>query len=272
MIVLQQQMLPMDVEAVKKIPISHVLQPDFWAWHYERSGSFSVRSAYKLVVETKKRREAWLNCEAEASNTEQEEKSWKKLWSVQVPPKIRMFACWLARSSLPTGEVRVRRQMSTSVTRIICGAAEDSWRHALLDCNMAKSVWLLREDDVVIPLIGDETPNAKLWMFNLTKTLKEDQFVEVLVTLWALWWARRKAIHEQEFQSPLSTHLFISRYLDEVPGSQRGQSRSNRSATIRVPQAWKPPLMGHAKLNADAAVAKRGKKYKQRSRGSCVQG
>ena len=113
---------------------------------------------------------------------------------------------------------------------------------------------------MVIPLVGDETPNAKLWTFNLTKTLKEDQFVEVLVTLWALWWAQCKAIHKQEFQSPLSTHLFISRYLDEVRGSQRGQSRSNCPAIIRAPQAWKPPLVGHAKLNADAAVAKNANK------------
>lgn len=29
---------------------------DFWAWHYEKSGQFSVRSAYRMLIKTKQRR------------------------------------------------------------------------------------------------------------------------------------------------------------------------------------------------------------------------
>lgn len=31
--------------------------------------------------------------------------------------------------------------------------------------------------------------------------------------MWAIWHTRRKAIREDSFQSPLSTHYFIERYL-----------------------------------------------------------
>lgn len=34
-------------------------------------------------------------------------------------------------------------------------------------------------------------------------------FVTTLVTLWAIWYARRKAIHEQAFQSLHVVHQFI---------------------------------------------------------------
>jgi hypothetical protein len=43
-----------------------------------------------------------------------------------------------------------------------------------------------------------------------------EKFIEVLVTLWAIWWTRRKIIHEEEYQSPLSTHGFITRYLEDL--------------------------------------------------------
>ena len=101
-------MLPMDVEAIKKIPISYINQSDLWSWHHKKTGVFPVRSAYRMIVETKLRCESYLDGSAEASNTEEEKQKWQKLWKVKVPSKLRIFAWRLARSSLPTGEVRER--------------------------------------------------------------------------------------------------------------------------------------------------------------------
>jgi hypothetical protein len=71
--VLNQHLIPMDVEAVKTIPISHTMQPDFWAWHYEKNGIFTVRSAYKMIVEIKQRRLDWLEGRTATSNSEEKE-------------------------------------------------------------------------------------------------------------------------------------------------------------------------------------------------------
>ena len=142
----------------------------------------------------------------------------------------------------------------------ICQAACDTWRHALLDCNMSKSVWSLRDDDdySLLPVYGDETSDPKLWLHGLCNTLSQDRFVAVLTTLWAIWWARRKAIHEQEFQSPLSTHLFIERYLQELrelPAKKQKIKNTSGAASTSAPR-WIPPSPGETKLNADGAVAK----------------
>lgn len=252
---LNQNLLPLDTKSICQIRISHVTQDDFWAWHYEKSGSFSVRSAYRLLVDTKSRREGWLNGESGASDTDLQDQNWKNLWRIKVPPKLRLFAWRLARSSLPTGEEKKRRHIIQSAVCPICNVASDSWRHALLDCNMAKSVWALRDDDLVIPLIGDETPNARLWLFGLCKTLKQDQMMAALVTLWAVWWARRKAIHEEEFQSPLSTHLFIERYLDEIRASNPKSTKMTAWGNTST-STWIPLEPGFAKFNIDGAVAK----------------
>jgi hypothetical protein len=37
------------------------------------------------------------------------------------------------------------------------------------------------------------------------------EFISLIVTPWAIWYARRKAIHEDEFLSPMTTHMFVRR-------------------------------------------------------------
>ncbi|KAE8770782.1 hypothetical protein D1007_57410 [Hordeum vulgare] len=251
-------MLPMDADIVRKIPLSHTAQTDFYAWHYEKSGLFMVRSCYRMVVATKLRRERWLNGDAEASDTDRQEANWKKLWGTKVPAKLRLFAWRLARASLPTGQERGRRQMTVDTSCPICQGAEDSWRHALLDCNMARSVWSLcaDDDDSLLPAYGDETQDPKLWLHGMCNTLTSERFIAILTTLWAIWWARRKAIHEKEFQSPLSTHLFIERYLNELRGLPSMQKSTTRRIDVLPAPRWIPPSAGEAKLNVDGAVAK----------------
>ena len=55
---LREYFLPMDIEVIQSIPIGTARFDDFLAWHFERSGVFSVRSAYRMLVNSKQRREA----------------------------------------------------------------------------------------------------------------------------------------------------------------------------------------------------------------------
>jgi hypothetical protein len=38
----------------------------------------------------------------------------------------------------------------------------------------------------------------------------------VFVTPWAIWHARRKALHEQIYQSPFSTHFFVKIFIADL--------------------------------------------------------
>ena len=59
-VVLREQLQEPDVKDVLNIPLCSICMADSWAWHYEKSGQFTVRSAYRLLMETKRRREDWL--------------------------------------------------------------------------------------------------------------------------------------------------------------------------------------------------------------------
>ena len=68
--------LPIDANAILKIPVCTRNIPDFRAWHPEKKGNFSVSSAYKFLLKTKLQREEWLEGRSGYSNDEQEERSW----------------------------------------------------------------------------------------------------------------------------------------------------------------------------------------------------
>lgn len=130
--ILHQCLLPMDVDVVRQILISHVAQDDFWAWSYEKSGVFYVCSVYYLLSETKCKREGWLNGEAGALDVDQQGSNCRRLWKIKVPLKLQIFAWRLANSLMPTIEEKLRRHIVTWVISPICDASSDLWRHALL--------------------------------------------------------------------------------------------------------------------------------------------
>jgi hypothetical protein len=102
-------------------------------------------------------------------------------------------------------------------------------------------------------------PNAKNWLFVLMGSLSHDQFIELVVSLWAIWTAWRKAIHEDIFQSPISTHGFIMSYLKEIRQLAKTLSASPRVTRNREAE-WIPLPSNQNKINVDAAVSKTGGK------------
>ena len=74
--------------------------------------------------------------------------------------------------------------------------------------------------------------------------------------MYAIRHARRKTIHEHQFQSPLSTHLFVERFLEDLKLSfEREKKRAPAPQSIG-PHGWLPPPQGMVKINVDTAVRK----------------
>lgn len=103
----------------------------------------------------KSQREDWLEHRPGHSNVAAEQKDWTRLWHVKVPSKVKVFVWRLAHTSLPTGDVRLHRNMAPSSECSICKSAYDSWRHSLFDCRMARCVWALMDDELTKHVISN---------------------------------------------------------------------------------------------------------------------
>jgi hypothetical protein len=75
--------------------------------------------------------------------------------------------------------------MSTTCTYHICGEV-DSWKHSLVQCKMARSVWVLSDSSLLEYMEESTEPDAKRWLFGLMDVLSHDEFTRLVVTLWAI--------------------------------------------------------------------------------------
>lgn len=124
-----------------------------------------------------------------------------------------------------------------------------------MECTMSRCTWTLVDEELTQKLVTITEPNAKQWLFMLMDSLSHDLFVKLSVTLWALWAARRKAIHEGIFQSPQTIYNIITRFIEELEVLKEHQPPPQvGTVTSAVTGKAKAPPQGHAKINVDAGV------------------
>jgi hypothetical protein len=93
----------------------------------------------------------------------------------------------------------------------------------------------------------------------MINTLHHDQFTRLAVTLWSISTTRRKAIHEEMYQSPLSTFGFINSYISELNAIAKSpRTTAGQQSKRRENASWIPSTAGLAKINCDAAVSRSG--------------
>ena len=88
--------------------------------------------------------------------------------------------------------------------------------------------------------------------------LSPEEFILVVTTLWALWFARRQALHENIFQSPLSTYHFILKFIRELDECKPKKAPAVAPTVVPTRTRWIPPPQGIDKIRVDGAVSRDG--------------
>jgi len=161
-------------------------QDDCWAWLHEKSGLFTVRSAYKMLIKTKKTREDYFESKANCSDIERNQKEWNRLWSMKLPSKIKVF-CWrLALNSIPTASMLKSGNLEKTSECKICGAEKDIWDHSLLYCTMPRCVWALVDEDLTDLLATLHIIDPKHWVLFMCCNIPQVEEKQILATSWAI--------------------------------------------------------------------------------------
>lgn len=131
---IRERLLPVDAAAILRQPRGRGGQ-DFWAWNYERSGIYSVKSAYRLLYNRK-----FENTLAQAPSSSIDE-VWKCIWKLNVPPKVKVFWWRVIHEFLPARYILWKRHIEPVAVCEVCGASEESIDHVLIQCTVAKEFW-----------------------------------------------------------------------------------------------------------------------------------
>ena len=128
--------IPEDRDAILGIPLSSSNTQDRLIWAENRSGKFTVKSAYALVLE-EKARVARANCSDETTRR----KIWKSIWLLKIPQKIKHFAWNAVLGILATKSNLEKRKVTSNGICELCGDNEETVCHLLWSCDHAKEVW-----------------------------------------------------------------------------------------------------------------------------------
>jgi hypothetical protein len=108
------------------------------AWHYDKKGLFSVRSAYRVCRDDLLRRA--IRGEAQASSRNQPDPLWGKIWDLNCPSKIKHFIWRFSYNSHPLRCSLVRRGLKIDTVCPICGREDEDGAHLFFKCKLARNV------------------------------------------------------------------------------------------------------------------------------------
>ncbi|KAL9660530.1 hypothetical protein QQ045_025345 [Rhodiola kirilowii] len=102
-----------------------------YKWKFSSTGLYTVKSGYEVIKSCvdRSRRDA-----GEQSDKSMIEKFWKKIWSLNVPNKIKIF-CWrLYYNSLPDAVNLWKRGINVELQCRLCGYQNETALHVVRDC------------------------------------------------------------------------------------------------------------------------------------------
>jgi hypothetical protein len=140
-----------DAQQIMNIRLPSKLGEDFMAWFYEKTGVFSVRSAYRLAGRIMEEENGgW-----QSSSLNQDHRPiWKNFWNMPIPHKILVFGWKVINNGLATQDNKCHRNIVVSDQCVICGKKTESGTHALVQCVHANALreamrqhWILPDEE-----------------------------------------------------------------------------------------------------------------------------
>jgi hypothetical protein len=195
---IQQTFNEEDARTITSIPIQEGVE-DLIAWHFDKKGNFSVKSAYQVVLNSQSR-----EADSESTSTAHTPEGniklpWKKLWALPLPGKLIHFLWRLANNSLPLRMKLKRRGIDLDTRCPMCYRLDEDGGHCFFKCKAVKAFWRATglEDT---RLLMANCPNAK-WVVIKILQLNEETCMKVCTLLWTWWLERNKANQGQKMRS-----------------------------------------------------------------------
>jgi hypothetical protein len=121
---------------------------------------------------------------------------WKAVWKLNVPPKTCVFWWRVLHGFLPTRHKLHRGHVERVANCETCGAPEETIKHALLDCTVARCFW-----DRIRSLTGVKVPrfhdHDATWARDLLQPsiCPARDVAMILCGMWSLWTSRNERRH-----------------------------------------------------------------------------
>ena len=128
--------LPWEAKKVGGIYVGEDEAEDVLIWPLSSSRSYSVRSAYRMLMEADN------SVLLSSSSPLSVHRIWKKIWKLKVPKKVCHFLWRAMKDSLPTKQNLRLQHIQIDDICEGCNDQSESLLHCLWLCDQARFVWL----------------------------------------------------------------------------------------------------------------------------------
>ena len=188
--------LPFEADTILKIPLCYNLPEDKLIWIGNKRGDFTVKSAYFVAIKILDSR-----VEGECSSGDPNAQIWRKIWSLKLLGKIKIFSWRACVDGLPMLTNMAAKGVQTSCTCPICDEEPESLVYALISCDFALSVWSLWQDCPINLLLKTKNfNNLVLQLCSSSSALNLELFFAIS---WSIWYNRNKLLHDENGLWPL---------------------------------------------------------------------
>ena len=193
--VISATFLPFEANTILRIPLSQSLLEDKLIWMGNSRGEFTVKSAYHITHCLVKGKD-----DVGSSTGDPLKPLWKRLWHLNLPTKIKIFAWRACVNGLPSREKLCARGINTAKDCPTCNKELEFIHHVLLHSEFAIRVWSFWADGVQLIQRNNWTFLDSV-MYILVH--KPYHVLESFFTVaWAIWYNRNKTIHEGKCSFP----------------------------------------------------------------------
>ncbi|KAL3839206.1 hypothetical protein ACJIZ3_023797 [Penstemon smallii] len=238
-----------EAQLILSIPLGSTVGEDRILWHFERSGLFSVKSAYRLIRDISR-----MDLEARTGGpSTRMARDWNWIWKLAAPPKVRLFLWNCCSGTLPVCEKLKQRRVPIEAFCPRCDHEIESILHCLLRCSYARQIWAL--SGVPYHTYNSDTNDTEAWLCSIRSKTDAKQFGWIAIMLWWIWYARNKILWEND---DIETLDLISFARDFYNRFQNAMVLHRSPSTDRTSSKWQPPPGLFIKINVDAAFNKVG--------------
>lgn len=203
---------PWDVVEILKIKLPTFGTEDVIAWQPHKSGLFSVRSTNRLAMEV----EHGLGNTGSSSAPSGERAVWKKLWKLEIPPKVRVFVWKAINNGLPIIANRSYRHLDKSSTCDICASKLEDVFHALIECPHARGLRMAMVDSWQLPVEVDIENHGLEWFMMMLDNQPPKVMKNFIMVLWRAWHVRNSITQARKWTPIEGSVVFLSAYLTNL--------------------------------------------------------
>jgi hypothetical protein len=243
--VIRRNFIAPEADAILNIPLRQGGGADFWAWGLEKSGVYTVKSAYRSLM---MQNEHVALAEGTATGTsDSDTQLWSRLWKLKVVPKVRVFWWRVIRGILPVERTLQHRHIAELGRCKVCLSANEDLMHALVRCSHAENFWFEARAwlNIKLPALHPDT-----WTRDIIcdERFSDDDRSKIVTVMWAIWSSRNNITHEKGGLDPVQTMLRTREALAvlDIP---------RHHAKILPGHGWRPPDEDWIKINTDAGVS-----------------